>query len=125
MQSSTGTVLPRVQVLQCVSSSLPKSFANCRINDFRREERAQTLEALERIKHKQEELAEANNGTYDPRMSTLSAREEDVKIELQNIERRLVAYVILIQLDISSLTDALQKVLHTPSKHECDNWRTD
>lgn len=57
-------------------------------------------------------------------MSAPRAREEDAKIELQNIERRLVTYAILIQLKTSSLTGALQKELHTPSKHECDSWST-
>lgn len=69
----------------------PKSFTNYRINDARTVENAEILKALESIKSKQEQLAEANNGAYDPRMSTLRAWEEDVKIGLQNIERRLVA----------------------------------
>lgn len=43
------------------------------------------------------------------RMSTLRAREEDVTIELQNIERSLVANAILIQLKISGLIDAMYK----------------
>lgn len=87
-------------------------------------ERAQTVGALDRVGHKQEELVEASDGSYDPRTSALSARQDDIKIELQNIESRLEAYSILIQLTMSCLTDALQKGLHTPSKHAFDSWST-
>lgn len=109
MQASTYIGLPRVQVLEFVSSPPPKVFAHCTIDDFRREEKARTIDALNRIKHKQEEIAEASDGTYDPRTSVFRAREEDVKNELQIIERRLQEYAIPIQLKISSLTDALRK----------------
>lgn len=82
---------------------------------------AQNIEKFQRIKHKQ---TEARNGAYDPRMSVLRAREVDDKLEHHNIEKGLVANAILIQLKISSLTDVLYNVLHIPSKHGFNNWKT-